>query len=68
MSTLDEIEAAADALPPAQQAELLLFLASRLRTQSGPIPAPRTFSREQLNAWIADDEADMKRVLEQKPA
>jgi hypothetical protein len=68
MSTLDEIEAAADALPPAQQAELLLFLASRLRAQSGPIPAPRTFSREQLNAWIADDEADMKRVLEQKPA
>jgi len=35
MSTLKEIEAAADALPPAQKQELLLFLAARLRAQGG---------------------------------
>ena len=62
MSTLSEIEAAADALPPSQQQELLLYLAARLRAQGGRAPAPRTFSREQLNAWIAEDEAEMRRL------
>jgi len=62
MSTLAEIEAAADALPPAQKQELLLFLAARLRAQIGQLPAPRKFSREQLNAWIADDDAEMGRL------
>jgi hypothetical protein len=66
MSTLTEIEAAADALPPADKQELLLFLAARLREQGGPLPAPRKFSREQLSAWIAEDEADMKRFSESK--
>jgi hypothetical protein len=61
MSTLSEIEAVVDALPPAEKQELLLFLAARLREQGGPLPAPRKFSREQLKAWIAEDEADMKR-------
>ncbi|MFN0133732.1 MAG: hypothetical protein ACKVW3_14535 [Phycisphaerales bacterium] len=62
MSTLREIEAAADALPPAQKQELLLFLAARLRAEAGQLPAPRKFSRERMNAWIAEDDADMKRV------
>jgi hypothetical protein len=61
MSTLSEIEAVVDALPPAEKQELLLFLAARLREQGGQLPAPRKFSREQLKAWIAEDEADMKR-------
>jgi hypothetical protein len=61
MSTLSEIEAVVDALPPAEKQELLLFLAARLREQGGPLPTPRKFSREQLKAWIAEDEADMKR-------
>lgn len=56
MSTLAEIEAVVDALPPADKQQLLLFLAARLRAQAGPLPAPRRFSREQLNAWIAKDE------------
>jgi len=62
MRTLTEIEAAADALPPAQKQELLLFLAARLRAQGGHLPTPRKFSREQMNAWIAADDADMQRV------
>jgi hypothetical protein len=66
MSTLIEIEAAVDALPPADKQESLLFLAARLREQGGQLPAPRTFSREQLRAWIAEDEADLQRFGESK--
>jgi hypothetical protein len=61
MSTLKQIEAAADALPAAQKQELLLFLAARLRAESGRLPEPRTFSRDQIDAWVAEDEADMNR-------
>lgn len=66
MSTLAEIEAAADALPSEQKQELLLFLAARLRAQGAPFPEPRKFSREQVAAWIAEDEADMHRFREGK--
>jgi hypothetical protein len=60
MSTLAEIEAAADALSAEQKQELLLFLASRLRAQ-GSLPESRRFSAEQVRTWIAEDEADMRR-------
>ena len=59
MSTLAEIESAADALPPEQKQELFLFLAARLRG-AGQLPSPREFSREQIEAWIADDEEGMR--------
>jgi hypothetical protein len=61
MSTLSEIEAAVDALPDADKQELLLFLAARLRSQAGGLPAPRRFSREQMRAWIAEDDSEMQR-------
>jgi hypothetical protein len=64
MSTLTEIEAAADRLPPEEKQELLLFLATSLRKERGSLPAPREFSREQLAAWITEDEADMRRLRE----
>ena len=64
MTTLAEIEAAAEALPPEQKQELLLFLAARLRAQGAELPEPREFSREQIAAWIAEDEADMRRFRE----
>ena len=64
MSTLAEIEAAADALPPEQQQELFLFLAVRLRGDGAPLPPPREFSREQIAAWVADDEEGMRRFKE----
>jgi hypothetical protein len=60
MSTLVEIEAAVDALPSEQKRELLLFVAARLRAE-GCLPEPRMFSAEQVNAWISEDEADMRR-------
>ena len=39
MSTLAEIEAAAEALPPEQQEELFRFLTARLRQIEKPRPA-----------------------------
>ena len=62
MDTLAEIEKAADALPPEQKQELLLFLAARLRAGGARLPEPRKFSREQIAAWIAEDEADLERL------
>jgi hypothetical protein len=49
MSTLVEIEAAADSLPSEQKQELFLFLAARLRG-AGQFPPPREFSREQIES------------------
>jgi hypothetical protein len=65
MSTLEEIEAAADALSPAQKQELLLFLVARLRG-SGSLPEPRKFARDQIDAWVAEDDEDMRRLREGK--
>ncbi len=64
MSTLDEIEAAADALPAEQKQELILFLAARLRVSGAQLPPPRKFSHAQIAAWIAEDEAEMRRFQE----
>lgn len=66
MSTLAEIEAADDALPPQQKQELLLFLAIRLRAEGAPLPEPRKFSRQEVATWIEEDEADMRRFCEGK--
>jgi len=65
MSTLAEIEAAADSLPDEQKQELLLYLAARLRSPDARIPEPRKYSREQMAAWIAQDEKDMQRLREE---
>ena len=64
MSTLAEIEAAADALPVEQKRELILFLAARLRAGSEELPPPREFSREQIEQWIADDEAGYRHFID----
>ncbi len=66
MSTLPEIEAAADALSPQQKQELLLFLAARLRAHGVMLPPPRKFSSQQITDWVAQDEADMRRFRESK--
>ena len=61
MSTLMEIEAAADSLPVEQKEQLLLFLATRLRAAGAMLPEPRQLSREEIAEWIAEDEADLRR-------
>ena len=63
MSTLAEIEQAAETLPPEQQQELLLFLATRLHGKGGALPPPRDIPREQIEKWIADDEGGHRRFL-----
>jgi hypothetical protein len=65
MSTLTEIEAAVESLPMEQQQELFLLLAARLRGV-GQIPTPRELSREQIEAWIADDEEGMRHIREDR--
>ena len=65
MSTLAEIEAATDSLPTEQKQELFLFLASRLRAVGARLPEPRQFNNEQIEKWIAEDEADLQRLPEQ---
>jgi hypothetical protein len=66
MSTLAEIENAAEALSVEQKQELFLFLAARLRTGARQTPPPREFSQEQIEGWIADDEAGMRRFREER--
>jgi hypothetical protein len=61
VSTLAEIEVAAEKLSSAEKQALLLFLATQLRGESAGLPEPRKFTREQLAAWIAEDEAEMER-------
>ena len=65
MVTLADIEAAAVSLSPAEKQELMLFLASRLRTEGAVLPEPRVFPAEEMARWIAEDEADMRRLREQ---
>jgi hypothetical protein len=48
-------------LPPEQKQELLLFLATRLRIGGASLPEPRRFPREQIESWMAEDEADLNR-------
>lgn len=59
MNTLADIETAAEALSEAEKQELLLFLATRLRRERQKTPSARRFTREQIGAWIAEDEADL---------
>ena len=61
MSTLGEIEAAADALASKQKQELMLFLAARLRANGAKLPEPRAFSPDEIANWIARDETDLAR-------
>ena len=62
MSTLAEIERAADKLSSSEKEELLLFLAVRLRGERQNIPSPRRFGADQVAAWIVEDEADLQRL------
>ena len=61
MSSLPETEAATESLSDAAKQELLLFLATCLRRERQSIPSPRRFTREQMGALIAKDEADLDR-------
>jgi hypothetical protein len=55
MTTLAEIETAADSLSSEEKEELLRFLAMRLR-QDRAMPQPRIYSDEKLTAMLAETE------------
>ena len=55
MSTLAEIETAADSLPSEEKEELLRFLAMQLRKER-TLSKPRIYSEEELTAMIAEDQ------------
>ena len=61
MTTLAEIERAAEQLPGAEQTKLFYFLVQRIFATGLPLPEPREFSAEQLQHWLEIDEADMNR-------
>lgn len=60
MSTLAEIETAAESLSPQEKQELLRFLATRLRGHRPPATL-RIYSDEEIAAMLAEDEADGER-------
>jgi hypothetical protein len=61
MSTLTEIETAADSLSSDEKEELLRFLAMRLRGNRS-LPNPRIYSDEELATMLAEDEADGEKL------
>lgn len=61
MVSLLDIESATRQLSLKEREELLVFLAKSLREErAAQSPSPRRFSKEEIESWIAEDEADMK--------
>ena len=63
MSTLDEIEDAAESLSADEKEILLRFLAMSLRKDRAT-PEPRRYTEEELTAMLAEDEADGEKSRE----
>lgn len=61
MSTLMEIEQAAVKLPAGEQQQLLRFLLRVVPVNESELPGPRIFSEEEIQGWLAEDEASMRR-------
>ncbi len=62
MTTLAEIETAADALSVTDQQQLMLHLASRLHSQGEPLPESPSAPSKRIGDWMAEDEAAMRRI------
>jgi hypothetical protein len=63
MSSLAEIEVAAESLSQQEKEALLRFLAMRLRRARAEI-SPRIYSDEELASMLAEDEADGRSLRE----
>jgi len=63
MSSLLEIEQAADVLPVEQKKELVAFLLTRLRAADDELPPVRDIPKETIDRWVADDEEGYKNFL-----
>jgi hypothetical protein len=59
-----EIEQAAVKLPTNEQQRLLRFPLRVVPVADAELPAPRQFSEEEIQGWLAEDEASMRRFRE----
>jgi hypothetical protein len=60
MNTLAELEKAVESLSPEEKQRLMVFLAARLRAENPRTPPPRTFSRDEMEAWVKEDEEEAR--------
>lgn len=60
VSTLLEIERAANGLAPEEKQKLILFLAAQIREDASGAPPLRSFTKEQMTSWIEQDEFDLE--------
>lgn len=63
MSSLLEIEEAADVLPVEEKKELVAFLLTRLRGVNDELPPVRDIPKETIDRWVADDEEGYREFL-----
>jgi hypothetical protein len=61
-----DIEQAAVKLPAQEQQQLLLFLLRVVPVNDSELPTPRQFSGEESQSWLAEDEAEMRGLREEK--
>jgi hypothetical protein len=66
MSKLLDIEQAAVRLPAEEQQQLLRFLLRVVPVADVELPVPRQFTEEEIQGWLAEDEAGMRRFREGK--
>ena len=63
MSSLLEIEEAADVLPIEEKKELVAFLLTRLRGVGDNLPPVRDIPKATIDKWVADDEEGYRKFL-----
>jgi hypothetical protein len=63
MSSLLEIEEAADVLPAEEKMELVAFLLTRLRGVKDDLPLVRDIPKDTIDRWVADDEEGYRKFL-----
>jgi hypothetical protein len=63
MSSLLEIEEAADVLPIEEKKELVAFLLTRLRGVGDELPPVRDIPKTTIDKWVADDEKGYRKFL-----
>jgi hypothetical protein len=61
MSTLAEIEQAAEVLPVEQKQKLVAFLLAGLRKGGAQLPPPRDIPRATIEQWVAEDEEGFRK-------
>lgn len=61
MSTLAEIEQAAEVLPLDQRQKLVAFLLTGLRKEGAPLPPPRDIPKATIEKWVAEDEEGFRK-------